>query len=515
MVSKKRTRAAASNSAKKVKISQEEHVVGQSEPDAASQPTDSLLEFVSIKEEPIDIASSPISDDRQSPIDPSPKKQSKKTGPAGRAVCELCLRKCPPASVVQFSLEREPKLADGLEKVQQTLGIQLEPRPFSVCRTCWQLVEIVATFRDGCLKAREWRLSEGEASRDEAGSDEWFAGKTVKAMEHALQISQSNLDWFSKELKEVRKAKDGPDESSFDAEDLAVKDEGDADGEDLDESVEPETQLDMYSSVTEKLEISFEDHPKDSAIKARKAKLELPSDLTPLPVYECTRCGRRFDSKTGLGIHVRRTEESEICKNSVPLESPHCCTVCRLYFKTKVLLKCHLDKHLGTKSLACRKGCGKMFYTGAALRVHEHDCGSERKKRLCPHCGLSFFTNTHLNRHMSHVHGEATFPCKICRKQFTTREAAARHVNFTHSTENTLCCKLCNKMYKNPDSLRVHMRLHTNEMPYGCTICGQRFRYGHAVRPHMLREHHGTGDLEVEAEAETGGGAMEEGEGGE
>lgn len=494
MVSKKKSRAAAANNAKKMKISPEE-AVHLAPAETSTLVSESFLEFVSIKVEPVE---SPAGPERQSPIDPSPNLLSKKSGTrrANRSsVCELCLRKCPPMLVVQFSDDRGTNLADGLEKVEQSLQIQLEPKPFSVCRTCWQLVEIVATFRDGCLKARNLRSQDEGTFRDKDENGEWFSGKTSKAMEHALHIVQNNLDYFSRDLEGTQEPEDTHDESFVKNDEPNVKCEDDA----ADDSTESETKLDEYSKVTESLEITIEDNPEESVIKVDKAESGLPTELTPFPVYECTKCGRRFDSKNGLGVHVRRTEESPdaICKNSVPLQSPHCCTVCLLYFKSKGLLKCHMDKHLGTKTLVCRKGCGKMFYTGAMLRVHEHDCGTEQGKRLCPHCGLNFVTTSHLNRHMTQVHGEANVPCKICGKQFKTREATARHMNYSHSVENTLSCKLCDKKYKNPDSLRVHMRLHTNEMPYGCDICGKRFRYGHAVRPHMLREH-GAGGAEID-----------------
>ena len=54
-------------------------------------------------------------------------------------------------------------------------------------------------------------------------------------------------------------------------------------------------------------------------------------------------------------------------------------------------------------------------------------------------------------------------------------------------TESTFDCSTCSKVFKKSNQLKVHMRCHTNERPFICTVtdCGKSFRLKHHLNAHQ------------------------------
>ena len=47
-------------------------------------------------------------------------------------------------------------------------------------------------------------------------------------------------------------------------------------------------------------------------------------------------------------------------------------------------------------------------------------------------------------------------------------------------------CDVCEKCFSRADSLKVHMRIHTNEKPYECDVCEKRFRHSNTLKRHVF-----------------------------
>ncbi len=43
-------------------------------------------------------------------------------------------------------------------------------------------------------------------------------------------------------------------------------------------------------------------------------------------------------------------------------------------------------------------------------------------------------------------------------------------------------CPICSKMFRGPNNMRIHYRLHTGRKPYQCHVCNKTFNH----RPHLV-----------------------------
>ena len=46
-------------------------------------------------------------------------------------------------------------------------------------------------------------------------------------------------------------------------------------------------------------------------------------------------------------------------------------------------------------------------------------------------------------------------------------------------------CDVCEKSFRDSNSLKAHMRIHTNEKPYECEVCEMKFRHSGSLKTHM------------------------------
>ncbi|XP_062709840.1 zinc finger and SCAN domain-containing protein 22-like [Aedes albopictus] len=112
-------------------------------------------------------------------------------------VCALCLRRCPPKSVVKFASCTNSKAVDPTEakqKLRHALGLELEVEKHTTCLTCWRLVKLIGDFKLCCRKAigKLEAVPTGLDSRRE--DDAWMSEATLDWIVHNCKVIWKQIE---------------------------------------------------------------------------------------------------------------------------------------------------------------------------------------------------------------------------------------------------------------------------------------------------------------------------------
>ena len=147
----------------------------------------------------------------------------------------------------------------------------------------------------------------------------------------------------------------------------------------------------------------------------------------------------------------------------------------------KEKLTSHKKIHTEEKCYACNQ-CEKSFLSQWWLRWHMSIHTSIFK---CTECGRCCRSSHHLAVHMRSHSGDRPFECTVCSKRFTLLCTLVRHSK-THRDNSYKClykCSQCEKRFLSQQSLQHHMNIHTSK--FKCTQCGKCCESGHRQALHM------------------------------
>lgn len=79
---------------------------------------------------------------------------------------------------------------------------------------------------------------------------------------------------------------------------------------------------------------------------------------------------------------------------------------------------------------------------------------------------------------------DKTIICNICEKQLATRTSARSHIEMIHFKIKNFACTECGKTFYLKKDASDHLRMHTAETPYDCTMCEKKFRTASMLNDH-------------------------------
>ncbi|KAI1896345.1 hypothetical protein AGOR_G00093840 [Albula goreensis] len=112
-----------------------------------------------------------------------------------------------------------------------------------------------------------------------------------------------------------------------------------------------------------------------------------------------------------------------------------------------------------------------------------------RKNHACEACGKAFRDVYHLNRHRLSHSDEKPYSCPICQQRFKRKDRMSYHVrSHQGGVEKPYVCPHCAKGFSRPDHLNSHVRqVHSKERPFKCETCESAFATRDRLRAHMIR----------------------------
>ena len=167
---------------------------------------------------------------------------------------------------------------------------------------------------------------------------------------------------------------------------------------------------------------------------------------------------------------------------------------CKYKTRTEEQLKNHRRRH-NLPEISCNiKGC--RYTSKCKTKMQRHIDGrhnSSRKKKIeCPLCPNMFYTLESMQGHVRIHTNEKAWRCSLCRSEFAVEDGLRQHRVSVHGESvkfkeyPKLKCELCPFTTNFPDRLTRHLSVHCTDRPYLCTYTGCKYR---GKRKDALKNH--------------------------
>lgn len=184
--------------------------------------------------------------------------------------------------------------------------------------------------------------------------------------------------------------------------------------------------------------------------------------------FHCDTCGKIFRTKIVLKTHLE-------------IHTKISCPICKLKLANH-RMKDHMLAHSSTKELKCNT-CGKTFKTRLLRNMHKIE------KIQYDICGKTLMNKKFLRTHFRACHIFSS--CLFCGKAVSTI-FMKRHLKLAHpSGETFLACRIpkCFQKFTDDEGLQEHNQIHIGLFRFKCPDCKHESKTLKDIRRHLKLKH--------------------------
>jgi len=105
----------------------------------------------------------------------------------------------------------------------------------------------------------------------------------------------------------------------------------------------------------------------------------------------------------------------------------------------------------------------------------------------CNVCGQRLCNQGTLNVHLRIHTNELPFKCDTCQKRFRGSNDLKSHIQRIHTRKRPYRCEICGSRQFTKQALTVHRKTHLTVKPHSCQFCGKGFCHFGNLRLHIIR----------------------------